>query len=157
MENLELVAASPPINRSVQQVLSNERSLELLTLICSRTSRFARILAQEPLLFESMVGRPEDLLSPEIGWEFLRHSDLARFRTFNEFKAVVRFLVGETGICTFTAELSKLAEVIVRESFDKVVGEISGGRSVPLVLFALGKLGGGEISLGSDLDMVTSL
>lgn len=154
IENLQLIAASLPIKRSLQQVLSNERALELLTLLCSRTSRFVRVLAQEPLLFESMVGRPEDLFSPGIGWEFLKHSDLVRFRAYNEFKETVRFLVGETRIRELTAELSKLAEGIVRESFDKVIGEIPGVRGVPLVLFALGKLGGGEISLGSDLDMV---
>jgi len=106
VENLQLVASSLPIKRSLQQVLANERALELLTLPCSRTSRFARLLTREPLLFESMVGRLGDLLSPGLGWEFLKNSDLVRFRTYNEFKSMVRFIVGETGIREFTGELS---------------------------------------------------
>ena len=154
IENLQLVAASIPIRRSLQQVLSNERAVQLLTLLCSRTSRFVGVLAREPLLFESMVGRPEDLLSPGIGWEFLKHSDRVRFRAYNDFKAIVRFIVGETGVREFTAELSQLAEGIVRESFDEVVEEIPNARNIPLALLALGKLGGAEISIGSDLDVV---
>ena len=154
IENLLLVTASVPIRRSLQQVLSNEGARDLLILLCSRTSRFTGVLAREPLLFESMVGRPEDLLSPGIGWEFLKHSDLVRFRVYNEFKAIVRFLVGETGVREFTAEVSELAERIVEETFDEVVGEVPGTRGIPLALLALGKLGGGEISIGSDLDVV---
>jgi glutamate-ammonia-ligase adenylyltransferase len=101
-----------------------------------------------------MVGRPEDLLSPGIGWEFLKHLDLVRFRVYNEFKAVVRFLVGETRIREFTAELSTLAEGIIKECFDMVVEETPDARVIPFALLALGKLGGGEISIGSDLDVV---
>ena len=154
IENLQLVAASNPIRRSLQLVLLNEKALDLLTLLCTRTSRFAGVLAREPLLFESMVGRPEDLLSPGIGWEFLKHSDLVRFRAYNDFKAIVRFIVGETGVRAFTAELSQLAEGIIRGSFDEAVEEIPNAGVVPLALLALGKLGGGEISIGSDLDVV---
>ena len=154
IENLLHVTASVPIRRSLQQVLLNEGARDLLILLCSRSSRFAGVLAREPLLFESMVGRPEDLLTPGIGWEFLKHSDLVRFRVYNEFKAIVRFLVGETGVQDFTAEVSKLAESIVRETFDDVVEETPNARRVPLALLALGKLGGGEISVGSDLDVV---
>jgi glutamate-ammonia-ligase adenylyltransferase len=154
IENLLLVSASIPINRSLQQVLSNERALELLTLLCSRTSRFIGDLAREPLLFESMVGRPEDLLSSGVGWEFLKESDLVRFRAFNDFKAVVRFIVGETGIRGFTGELSQLAEGVLRQTFHETLDEVRAARDVPLVLLALGKLGGGEISIGSDLDVV---
>jgi glutamate-ammonia-ligase adenylyltransferase len=112
------------------------------------------VLAREPLLFESLVGRPEDLLSPRIGWEFLKHSDLVRFRAYNDFKAIVRFIVGETGIREFTAELSRLAEGIVRESLEEILRETPKARGIPLALLALGKLGGEEISIGSDLDVV---
>jgi [glutamine synthetase] adenylyltransferase / [glutamine synthetase]-adenylyl-L-tyrosine phosphorylase len=154
IENLLLVAASVPIRRSLQLVLSNEGARDLLILLCSRTSRFAGVLAREPLLFESMAGRPEDLLSPEIGWEFLKHSDLVRFRVYNEFKAIVRFLVGESDVLEFTSEVSKVAEGIIQETFEEVVGEIPNARGIPLALLAMGKLGGSEISIGSDLDVV---
>jgi len=154
IENLLLVTTSAPIRRSLQQMLSNKGARDLLILLCSRTSRFAGVLAREPLLFESMVGRPEDLLSPGIGWEFLKQSDLVRFRVYNEFKAIVRFLVGETGVREFTAEVSSLAERIVQETFDDVAGKVPNAHALPLALLALGKLGGGEISIGSDLDVV---
>jgi glutamate-ammonia-ligase adenylyltransferase len=154
IENLSMVSASIPIRRSLQQVLSNERALELLTLLCSRTSQFMRDMAREPLLFESMVGRPEDLLSSGVGWEFLRRSDLVRFRVYNDFKAVARFVVGDTGIRGFTGELSQCADEIIREAFHETVDEIPTACDVSLALLALGKLGGGEISIGSDLDVV---
>jgi [glutamine synthetase] adenylyltransferase / [glutamine synthetase]-adenylyl-L-tyrosine phosphorylase len=154
LENLQMVAASIPIRRSLQQVLSNERALELLTLLCSRSSRLAGVLAREPLLFESMVGRPEDLLSPQRGWEFLKHSDLVRYRTYNDFKAIARYIVGETGVREFTSELSNLAEEIMMECYDESVRETPDAGGISLMLLALGKLGGGEISFGSDLDVI---
>ena len=154
VENLFHLASSVPIRRSLRQIFSNERALELLTLLCSRSSRFVGLLAREPLLFETMVGRPEDLLAPGIGWEFLKHSDLLRFRAYNEFKAIVRYVVGETRIQEFTRELSQFAERLVRDSLEEVVEETAHARSFPLALLALGKLGGGEISIGSDLDVI---
>jgi glutamate-ammonia-ligase adenylyltransferase len=152
--NLLVITNSLPLRRSLQQVLSNERALEFLTLLCSRTSKFTAILSREPLLFESMVGRPEDLLSAVRGWEFLRLSDPARYRTYNQFKAVSRYIVGETAIRGCTAELSDLAEELICASFESSVKEIPAARDVTFAVLALGKLGGGEISIGSDLDII---
>jgi glutamate-ammonia-ligase adenylyltransferase len=106
-------------------------------------------------LFESLVGRTDEALRRDAGWEFLRRSDLIRYRQYNEFKTVVRWLLGATKIEEMLQELSSLAEGILLESCahldDKLQGE--GGR-LQFVLLALGKFGGSEINIGSDLDLV---
>ena len=154
LENLHLLSSSNPIRRSLQQVFSSDSALDLLTLLCSRSSKCAGVLAHEPLLFETMAGRPEDLLSRGTGWEFLKSADPVRFRTYSDFKEVVRFVVGESGVREFTAGLSQCAELMVKEAFDKATQEVPAAGGLSFSLLAMGKLGGGEISVGSDLDVV---
>ncbi len=154
VKNFLQLASAAPIKRTLQQAALNEKALDLLVLIAARSSRLITLLAREPLLFETLVGRPEDLLKAGRGWSFLKSSDLARYRVYNEFNAALRFLVGETSAVTLTRELSALAEEILAGVFRRVSEEVQRGSNVPVALVALGKLGGGEISVGSDLDLV---
>jgi glutamate-ammonia-ligase adenylyltransferase len=154
VKNFLQLASSGPIKRTLQQAALNEKALDLLVLIATRSSRFISLLAREPLLFETLVGRPEDLLDEGSGWTFLKTSDLARYRVYNEFKAVLRFLVGETSAAALTRELSVLADGILGDAFHRAAEEVQKGADVPVALVALGKLGGGEISIGSDLDLL---
>lgn len=153
--NFTSIASARPIRRTLEHAMSGEKLAELLVLICSRSARFARVLAQEPLLFESLAGRPEELLSPGRGWEFLRSGDAARYRAFNEFKIAVRLLLGDLSIRQFTREVSDLAEEIVVDAFGRALGG-SGMNVSPLdvALIGVGKLGGREITIGSDLDLI---
>jgi glutamate-ammonia-ligase adenylyltransferase len=154
VKNFLQLASAAPINRTLQQTALNEKALDLLVLIATRSSRLISLLAREPLLFETLVGRPEDLLDAGPGWSFLRTSDLTRYRVYNEFKAVLRFLVGETSAVALTRELSALADEILGDAFHRATEQLQGAANVPVALVALGKLGGGEISVGSDLDLI---
>jgi glutamate-ammonia-ligase adenylyltransferase len=155
VRNFASLASSKPLQRTLQQAVAKEEMLDLLILICSRSSRLARLLAQEPLLFESLVGRTGDALVEERGWKFLRSSDPARYRAYNEFKGALRLLVGETAIQEYTRELSALADEIVTDRYESTLAGLgAAGSSLRLALVALGKLGGEEITFGSDLDLI---
>lgn len=154
LDNFLRLASSGPIKRATQQAVLSDKALGLLLLLCSRSSTYVGLLSREPLLFEELVGRPEDLLAPGIGWTFLKSADLPRYRVYNEFKTVLRFVVGEISVRELTLELSQLAEDIIVHAFGLARGEEPRESAVPLVLIALGKLGGREISIGSDLDVV---
>lgn len=154
LRNLLQLASSAPIRRTLQQAALNEKALDLLITLCSRTSRYTNLLAREPLLFETLVGRPESLLEPGVGWSFFKNSDLIRYRIYNEFKSSLRFIVGETQVVSMTRELSKLADGIVSETWNHVIEETKLPAGFPAALIALGKFGGEEISIGSDLDLV---
>lgn len=155
VKNLLLLSSSQPIRRTLQQAVQNPQTLKLLLLICSRSSNLARLLAQEPLLFESLVGRTDEALRRDAGWEFLRRSDLIRYRKYNEFKTIVRWLLGAATIEEMLQELSSLAEGILLESCARLDDKFEGKRGpLQFVLLALGKFGGSEINTGSDLDLV---
>jgi glutamate-ammonia-ligase adenylyltransferase len=154
VKNFLQLASAASIKRTLQQAALNEKALDLLVLIATRSSRLISLLAREPLLFETLVGRPEDLLEAGPGWSFLKTSDLTRYRVYNEFKAVLRFLVGETSAVVMTRELSALADEILASAFRGAAEEVQRAGNVPVALIALGKLGGGEISVGSDLDLI---
>jgi glutamate-ammonia-ligase adenylyltransferase len=155
VRNFSILASAKPLQRTLQQAVMNEQMLDLLLLVCSRSSRLTGLLAQEPLLFESLVGRPLETLAGERGWGFLRRTDPARYRSYNEFKAALRLLVGETVVEQYTRELSSLADEIVMDTFTAALGEQSAPKiSLRLALIALGKYGGEEITFGSDLDLI---
>lgn len=154
LHNFLRLASSAPIKRTLQQAASSDKVLDLLLLLCSRSSRYVDLLSREPLLFEALVGRSEDLLSPGIGWTFLKSSNLQRHRVYNEFKSVLRFVLGEISARELIRELSKLADEIVADAFTRAQTELGHARGLSVALIALGKFGGGEISIGSDLDVI---
>jgi glutamate-ammonia-ligase adenylyltransferase len=155
LSNFLLLASAQPIKRTLQQALTSEKLLDLLLMLCARSSRFARLLAQEPLLFESLVGRPEDMLNDDRSWEFLKQSDLMRYRVYNEFKAGLRLLVADVSIRQFTRALSLLADEIVSDAFLRTRDNLqTRGSGLKVSLVALGKYGGEEITIGSDLDLI---
>ena len=155
LTNFMAIASAEPIRRTLQQVMRGEKLAELLVLICSRSANFARVLAQEPLLFESLAGRPEELLTPGRAWQFLRSSDVVHYRAYNEFKAGVRLLLGDLSIRQFTREVSDLADEIVADAFGRTLREVAvNGSAFATALIGVGKLGGQEITVGSDLDLL---
>ncbi len=154
LEHLGILAASTPIKRALVQATANESAVDLILLLCSRSSKYVTLLSREPLLFEALVGRSEDLLGPGFGWSFLKESDLLRFKQYNEFKIVLRFLAGVTTVRLFTQELSDLADEILRVVFERSKKSTPEYGRTPVALLGLGKLGGRELSVGSDLDVV---
>ncbi|HTY35781.1 MAG TPA: hypothetical protein VMH23_01655, partial [Bacteroidota bacterium] len=154
LKNFVSLANSTAIRRTLQQAVLIDKALELLTLLASRSSRISALLARQPLLFEALLGRPEDLLLPGSGWSFLKDHDLPRYKSYNEFKSIVRLLVGETTPSAFTRELSGLADDVVRAAWAQTAEELRISPQSALAAIALGKLGGSELSISSDLDLV---
>jgi glutamate-ammonia-ligase adenylyltransferase len=154
LDHLCLLLASAPIKRALAQAAANESALELIMLLASRSSKNVTLLSREPLLFEALVGRSEDLLGRGFGWSFLKSNDLPRYKQFNEFKVVLRFLAGETSVRALTEELSDLADDVLRFAFERSRESIPECGRTPIAILGMGKLGGRELSVGSDLDLV---
>ncbi len=133
---------------SLTQAVQNERLFYLFVLLCSRSSRLIQTLSSEPLLLETLLADPAQLLDEKPGWSFLLDSDPLRFRLFNEFKTLLRFFLGHADLEFTTKELSDLADIVVKKAFALHINP----RKACLV--ALGKFGGREISFGSDLDVI---
>lgn len=154
LDNYLALASSGTIRRTLGQAASKGKTLDLILLVCSHDSKHAQLLSREPLLFEALVGQSEDLVIPGAGWSFLKNADLNRYSAYNEFKAVLRYLTRETSIDVLTREMSDLADDVVQTVFYETVDEFAELKTAQIALLALGKLGGRELSVGSDLDLV---
>ncbi|MBI2620518.1 MAG: hypothetical protein HYW57_10595 [Ignavibacteriales bacterium] len=148
LRNFALLVNSLFIRRTLLQAATNEQLLNLLVLICSRSRQMAQKLALEPLLFETLAGQPEEFFREGFSWTFLGEHDLVRFKEYNEFKILVPFLLGRASIEKTTSRLSALAGEILARRCRQTPGFEN------LVLVALGKLGGEEITVRSDLDLI---
>lgn len=148
LKNFAFLCSQTPSKASLTQAVQNERLFDLLILLCSRSSRLLQPLSSEPLLFETLLADPEQLFDEKPGWNFLLESDPLRFKLFNEFKILLRFLLGHADLEFTTRHLSDLADIVVKKAFALHINP----RRACLV--ALGKFGGCEISFGSDLDVI---
>ncbi|MBF8248935.1 MAG: Bifunctional glutamine synthetase adenylyltransferase/adenylyl-removing enzyme [Bacteroidetes bacterium] len=148
LKNFALLCSQASSRTSLTQAVQNERLFDLIILLCSRSSRLIQTLSGEPLLFETLLADPAQLLDEKPGWSFLLESDPLRFRLFNEFKILLRFFLGHGDLETTTKNLSDLADIVVKKAFALHIHP----RRACLV--ALGKFGGAEMSFGSDLDII---
>jgi glutamate-ammonia-ligase adenylyltransferase len=151
--NFRILCSSQPLLRTIDQVLANERMLNLLLTVCSRSSRLTVQLAHEPLLFESLLGRTEDFFKPALEWQFLLRNDPVRFRAFNECKVLVGFLTGVNSIEQSGHEFTRIADAVVHSLIEDLLARSPALRN-ELTVVALGKYGGEEMLIGSDLDLL---
>jgi glutamate-ammonia-ligase adenylyltransferase len=112
--------------------------------------------------------RPEDLAAEmdaalaTVGGLEPKGAVLRRFRDREIFRADIRSILGRNGgPDQFSAELTDVAEVLLRSSFAVATAEVGAllptgadGRAVPAVLCALGKCGGRELGFASDLELM---
>jgi len=153
LRNFSLLSSLQPLVRTMDQVMTNERMLDLLVTICSRSNKLSQQLSQQPLLLESLLGRTEDFFKRGVEWKFLLKSDPFRFRVFNEFKTLVSYLLGSISIQEASREFSLIADTVVVSIIEDLVPKFPGFTDEACIV-ALGKYGGEEILVGSDLDLM---
>ena len=151
--NLRILASSDPLRRTIDQVVHNDHMFELVVRLCSRARRLTHQLAQEPLLLEFLLGRTEDIFKPGIEWKFLLKNDPVRFRAFNEGKIIIRYLAGISTLEQSALEFSAVADTVVRSIVEDLQSQYPGFAG-NVCIVALGKYGGEEIVVGSDLDLL---
>ncbi len=154
LENFKMLV-QPKTTRILAEVMKNRHVVDLLLLVCSRSSIMTQRLAREPLLLESLLGQTDRILSRGFEWEFLKATDLHRFKEYNEFKSTLRFLLGKSDFRGLRKELTLLAEEITSLMFLRACEHVSQNVALPSVcLVALGRLGSGGLMVGSDLDLI---
>ncbi|MBM4167911.1 MAG: hypothetical protein FJ215_01935 [Ignavibacteria bacterium] len=155
LRNFMALSSTKLIKRSLLYAMGHPKVFELILLICSRSSAMTMTLVEEPLLFETLIGQPDEFFREGVSFEYLRKSDIRRYKVFNEFKLLLRFLLGEITIRTLTRGLSELASDVLSEIYAELVGERSRRNlSSNLCFIGLGSLGGKEMTFRSDADGV---
>ncbi|MHB8939053.1 MAG: bifunctional [glutamate--ammonia ligase]-adenylyl-L-tyrosine phosphorylase/[glutamate--ammonia-ligase] adenylyltransferase [Thiobacillus sp.] len=138
---------------------------------CSRYGR--RLLAAHPLLAEAVAGQFDQAFSREAMLAFLSapacadeaalHQRLRQLRQRVWLVATARDLAGSAELAEVTATYSTLAEVCLAAALDfhhAVLAARHGeprdehGQPQQMIVVGMGKLGGGELNVSSDIDLI---
>ena len=152
-----------------RSLLENDQLRDRLIMALDVGELFSRRLARYPELLDFLLAAPIDM-------SFFRQSvsdgviqldapvddpsadalmdPFRRFKALEEFKALVGWLT-DNDLATLNEKLSLVAEVALDWVASHVAAEQGNGMSsIRWVVFALGKLGGRELTVHSDLDLV---
>ncbi|MGU3574779.1 bifunctional [glutamine synthetase] adenylyltransferase/[glutamine synthetase]-adenylyl-L-tyrosine phosphorylase [Brucellaceae bacterium C25G] len=151
---------------------SNQRLLNLLVLVMSVAPRMADIITRKPHVFDGLLDPAIFAEMPTLAYlemrlnAFLGSNDhyeeiLDRLRIFaaeHRFLIGIRLLTGAIDGVRAGRAFSDLAELMilrawkaVEEEFSRRHGSVSGGKTA---ILAMGKLGSGELTCGSDVDLI---
>lgn len=145
--SLAMIADAAPVRRALNQAWKNPDAADLLVTLGARSRAHAALIAREPLFFESILGQPGDIFHTAPAWEFLRENDPRRFESYNEYRLLIPHLAGQR-------KLPETFELLSSFAASQVHQFVSDHGLSDLCVLALGKLGGRELGIGSDLDLV---
>ncbi len=151
LKNLAHLIASHPSPGSMVQALSDKHLRALILDIASGSTWVTRRLAADPLAFEEVISDPMGLHAPASP-DPASSGDLHRSKRRAELRSALRYLLGFAALEELTAELSALADSVVRRVYGAIDSEVGGEKR--LAVFAMGKLGSRELMIDADLDLV---
>jgi glutamate-ammonia-ligase adenylyltransferase len=170
------LSAAGPRAGLIEMLAADERLLHGLVRLCAGGDLLTQLLIAQPELLTSLAD-PGALAAPRHGsvlraafadvfapgLDAAAQRDTLRCRKqAEELRIVWRYLLGRTTIERYAREMTELAEAALAAGSMLVLGGLverhgvprdEGGRCVPAVIVGLGKLGGREITTGSDLDL----
>ncbi len=160
-------------------LFENPHAARLLLHVFGSSRLLSNILLREPEMFERLISVGTALVwreRAEIGEELARRlrgvedparrfGRIRRFQQEETLRIALHEIAGASSIEQTTRQLSFVAESVIDVALDEVVWALRDRLSpeaqahltpekLPLVVLAMGKLGGQELSFGSDLDMI---
>lgn len=153
---------------------SNEKFLELLLILFGSSDFLSETLIKQPDLVDIMMDlesiyrfkKPEKMqqdlskILEDCGDFEARKLSLRRYKQGEELRVGIRYLLKEADLVGTLTDLSNLADIYLRASFLTAMEELQkkSGFAKPIpeqfAIFGMGKLGGGELNFGSDLDII---
>jgi glutamate-ammonia-ligase adenylyltransferase len=174
------IAAVGPRAGYVELLASEPEVLVGLMRLCAGGDLLTQLLITEPELLSSLAdpaslggaGAPRvsarraraalaSVFAPRIATEE-RLDRLRRLKQAEELAAIWRYLLGVSGIDRYSREVTAIAEATLAAGWLLALDELgerhgvpraADGRFIPAVIVGLGKLGGRELTTGSDLDL----
>ena len=151
----------------------NASASDAVDVAIARARQFSRylelVLTAEPRLLEGVDLRAPVKVAPateEIARALTREDlqrALRRLRKQTLAALIIRDLAGWANLAEVTQTMTQLAECTLRAALDWVTKDLSstlgtprgtGGQVQPLHVVGMGKLGGGELNVSSDIDLV---
>jgi [glutamine synthetase] adenylyltransferase / [glutamine synthetase]-adenylyl-L-tyrosine phosphorylase len=170
------LSAAGPRAGYIELLADSPRLLEGLVRLCAGGDLLTQLLITQPELLASLADpaalerqRTRAGLRAALAPVFIpgaapaeRRDCLRRLKQAEELTIVWRYLLGATSIEAYSREMTRLAEATLEagwllaldaETERHGVPRTDDGRFVPAVIVGVGKLGGRELTTGSDLDM----
>jgi glutamate-ammonia-ligase adenylyltransferase len=170
------LSAAGPRAGLIEMLAVDERLLHGLARLCAGGDLLTQLLIAQPELLTSLADG--DVLTAPVHATALRaafasifapaldaaerRDSLRRVKGAEELRIVWRYLLGLTTIERYTREMTELAEATLAAGWLLAMGALverygiprtQAGDFMPAVVVGVGKLGGREISTGSDLDL----
>ena len=170
------LSAAGPRAGYIELLADSPRLLDGLVRLCAGGDLLTQLLITQPELLASLADpaaleRPRTraglraalapVFAPGVGVAEQRDR-LRRLKQAEELTIVWRYLLGATSIEGYSREMTRLAEATLEAGWLLAleaqvrrhgVPRDAGGRFVPAVIVGVGKLGGRELTTGSDLDI----
>jgi glutamate-ammonia-ligase adenylyltransferase len=170
------LAAAGPRAGLIEMLATDERLLHGLVRLCAGGDLLTQLLIAQPELLTTLADPAALAAAPHphalrgaFSAVFARSLDAAAQRDAlrhvkqaEELRIVWRYLLGRSTIERYAREMTELAEAALAAGWLLALGALTDrygiprderGRFVPAIIVGLGKLGGREITTGSDLDL----
>jgi [glutamine synthetase] adenylyltransferase / [glutamine synthetase]-adenylyl-L-tyrosine phosphorylase len=170
------LSAAGPRAGYIELLARDRRLLDGLVRLCAGGDLLTQLLITQPELLASLADatalvkrRTRAMLRSALAGVFApgaspaeRRDRLRRIKQAEELSIVWRYLLGVSTIERYSRELTALAEATLEAGWLLALGaqverhgvpRDASGRFVPAVLVGVGKLGGRELTTGSDLDL----
>jgi glutamate-ammonia-ligase adenylyltransferase len=170
------LAAAGPRAGLIELLAADPTVLEGLARLCAGGDLLTQLLITQPELLTSLADpaamrRPKDkcafraalapVFAPDLNASE-RRDRLRRIKQAEELGVAWRYLLGVTDIAGYSREMTALAQATLLAGWLLVLGNLverhgvpraANGKLIPAVIVGLGKLGGRELTTGSDLDL----
>jgi glutamate-ammonia-ligase adenylyltransferase len=170
------LAAAGPRAGLIELLAADPVTLEGLARLCAGGDLLTQLLIAQPELLTSLADptamrRPKDkpafrtalapVFAPDLG-AGERRDRLRRIKQAEELGVAWRYLLGVTDIARYSREMTALAQATLLAGWLLVLDTLverhgvprtADGRFIPAAIVGLGKLGGRELTTGSDLDL----
>ena len=170
------LSAAGPRAGYVELLADNPQLLDGLVRLCAGGDLLTQLLIAQPELLASLadpsaLSRRRTRASVRAALALVwapetepgeRRDRLRQIKQAEELTIVWRYLLGVTSIERYAREMTLLAEVTLEAGWGMALGaqierrgvpRAADGRFVPAVIVGVGKLGGRELTTGSDLDL----
>ncbi len=150
LHSVTLISGAQRFPGSFYAGIQDPRFRRFVIETCSASPRFARALGDHPVLLETTANDPSGLeaMAPDA---LAPTDDPVLFKLYHEVRAGLRFVFGLSRYEELTAELSMIAEAVVRHTLH---AQLRGQHTPRLAVFALGKLGSRELTFDADVDLL---
>ncbi len=170
------LAAAGPRAGLIELLAADAEVLNGVVRLCAGGDLLTQLLIVQPELLTTLADR-QILARPKRRRDFRtalatvfapavpvaeQRDRLRRIKQAEELAVVWRYLLGVTDIDGYSREMTALAEAVLDAGWLLVLGVLAerhgvprdaDGRFIPAVMVGLGKLGGRELTTGSDLDV----